>query len=255
MVRVAHRGGAGLAPENTLAAFSAGIAQKADAIELDIHLSKDGRIMVIHDSLLLRTTGQEGAVKDYTYEELQQFNAAANYNGEKSYGFQSIPALEDVLDLAATAELPELNFQIEIKLQADGTRYQEIEKKLVHILQERGLVSRTVIISFDAQTLHTIKNLEPELSCGFLISKAFMEAIGAGGPEGVAKEILSQGFEMVGIKYLYLTDTLYTVLRSYDLDMGVWVVNEPDMMRHFIHMGVDFITTDRPDILAQVLSH
>jgi glycerophosphoryl diester phosphodiesterase len=99
VMRVAHRGGSALAPENTLAAFTVGLQHDADALEMDVHLSKDGEIFVIHDSLLERTTGQRGEVADYDSKTLGGFNAAVAFIGAKGFGAQKFPTFYEVLDL------------------------------------------------------------------------------------------------------------------------------------------------------------
>lgn len=128
---VAHRGGAGLAPENTLAAFESGIAQKADLVEMDVHLSKDGQVVVMHDPDLTRTTDGSGNIADKTLAELKQLNDAAKYSGPGSYGRQEIPTLEEVVKLVNGR----VGLQVEIKVKADGSRYPGIEQKVVDILR------------------------------------------------------------------------------------------------------------------------
>lgn len=250
---VAHRGGAGLAPENTLAAFSAGLAYHPDMVELDIHLSKDGKLMVMHDPLLERTTGLPGAIGDFESTELAQIDAAATHTMRSQFGFQKIPTLEEVVDLVESSVDYPIGYQIEIKVRPDGTRYQEIEERLVELLTRRNLIDRTVVISFDFPSLQTVRELEPALKRGALISKKYMTEIGTGGPKAVASDIKSLGVDYVGINYNYLTPTLYDYFRKAKLGVGAWTVNEESAIKRFSEMGVDFITSDRPDLLRQVL--
>ncbi|MGE0074532.1 MAG: glycerophosphodiester phosphodiesterase [Sphaerochaetaceae bacterium] len=252
-LRVAHRGGAGLAPENTLAAFENGLHYHPDMVELDIHLSKDGELIVMHDPLLERTTGKLGQISDYDRATLATFDAAATYSPGHSFGFQAIPTLPQVFDLVETKAGYPIGYQIEIKLRSDGSRYAGIEKKLVALLAERGLADRSVVISFDFPTLETIGQLKPKLKRAALISKKYMTAIGAGGPKAVAADIASLGVDYVGINYSYLSQTLYTEFRNKNLGIGVWTVNEPSAMERMAAMGVDFITSDFPDILVKTL--
>lgn len=250
---VAHRGGAGLAPENTLAAFSQALRLGSDMIELDIHLSKDGVMMVMHDPTLERTAGLSGSIDEFDSEVLANIDAAAMHIARERTGFQKIPRLEEVLDLVeAEADVP-IGFQIEIKVRKDGSRYPGIEEKLVELLEQRNLIERTIVISFDFPTLETIGRLAPELKRGALVSKAFMTEIGAGGPKAVASRISSLGVEYIGINQNYLTPSLHERLRDQGLGIGVWTVNDQAAMKKFIAMGVDFITSDRPDLLGEVL--
>ena len=139
VTKVAHRGGAGLAPENTLAAFRAGLEQGADALELDVHLSRDGELVVIHDPILARTTNAAGEVGDMTFAELRQLDAAARYFGPP-VGRQLIPTLQEVVDLAKGRA----SLQIEIKVRSDGSRYPGIESKVVETLRQSGMVDDAV---------------------------------------------------------------------------------------------------------------
>jgi len=254
VMRVAHRGGAGIAPENTLAAFAAGLSQDIDALEMDVHLSKDGVLMVMHDPLLKRTTGQPGEIGDYDAATLSGFDAAVAFTGPTSYGRQAIPTLEQVLDLVAERADRPIVLQIEIKLKNDGSRYPQLEEKLVQTLREHAMVASSIIISFDFPSLVRIQELEPSLKTGALISKKYFSSIGVGGPKAVANEMAALGVDYAAVNYTYLTASLYRELRSRSLGVGVWTVNDPDTMRRLAALGVDFITSDRPDVLGQVFA-
>lgn len=251
---VAHRGGAALAPENTLAAFAVALDNDVDTVEMDIHLSKDGSLMVIHDALLVRLTGKPGAVSDYTENELAQFDVAATFkNGKHYFGFQKMPTLDEVIEFVEGNSSRPIQYQIEIKLKDDGSRYEGIEQKLVAALQSHSITDRTIAISFDFPTLATIGELEPNLQLGALISKEYLASKGITGPAIVAKNMQALNVDYVGIKYEYLSQELYNQFRSYKLGVGVWTVDDTINMRKFEKMGVDFITTNRPDLLNQVL--
>ena len=251
---VAHRGGAGLAPENTLAAFAVALDYDVDTVEMDIHLSKDGAMMVIHDPLLLRLTGKEGAIADYTAQELAQFDVASTFKSGKHYfGFQKMPTLEEVIELVEEKSTRPVHYQIEIKVKDDGSRYEGIEQKLIDALHAYTILDRTIAISFDFTTLSTLGKLEPDLELGALISQGYLSNKNVTGPETVAQHMKSLGFEYVGIKQDYLSQALYDQLRSQDLGVGVWTVDDTITMRKFVNMGVDFITTNKPDLLNKVL--
>jgi len=251
---VAHRGGAALAPENTLAAFTMALEYDVDAIELDINMSKDGSLMVIHDPVLLRLTGQSGTVSDYTAQELEQFDVASTFKDGKHYfGVQKMPTLSEVLELVEGKASRPIQYQIEIKVKNDGSRYEGIEQKLIDTIKEYGILDRTIAISFDFPTLGELGKLEPKLQLGALISKDYLSSKGITGPETVAKNMQALNVEYVGIKFDYLSQVLYDQLRAYDLGVGVWTVDDTINMRKFSGMGVDFITTNRPDLLNKVL--
>jgi len=251
---VAHRGGAALAPENTLAAFAVALENDVDTIELDINLSKDGSLMVIYDPLLLRLTGQPGAVSDYTAQELAQFDVAATFKGGKHYfGIQKMPTLEEVLEYVEANSSRPVQYQVEIKVKDDGTRYEGIEQKLIDVLNKYAVLDRTATLSFNFPTLALVRELEPKLQLGALISKEYLSSKGITGPEIVAKNMQELKVEYVGIKYDYLSQALYDQFRSHGLGVGVWTVDDTVNMRKFVNMGVDFIATNRPDLLNKVL--
>jgi glycerophosphoryl diester phosphodiesterase len=244
-LRVAHRGGAGLAPENTLAAFQLGLQYQADAVELDLHMSKDGALIVMHDADLKHTTGTAGAISAFTLAELQQLDAAATYRRRsRSIEPQRIPTLQDVLALVRGRA----GVQIEIKLDADRRRYPGIEVKVVDAVRHYDMIDEAVVISFDFPTLHAITALEPRLSTGALISArpgSHLERDVARAAEALA----GHGFCYVGAKYACMTTAFARALRARDLRPGVWTVNDTANIRKFADMGVDFITSDRPDLL------
>jgi len=248
VIKVAHRGGAGLAPENTLAAFKAGLEQGADALELDVHLSSDGELVVIHDPILARTTNATGEVGGKTLAELRKLDASARFFG-LPVGRQLIPTLQEVVDLAKGRA----SLQIEIKVRSDGSRYSGIESKVVETLRRSGMVDDAVVLSFDFPTLTAVKALEPRLRTCALISRAFLSEIGKRGPAAVAAEMVELGVTSVGVERSWLSEPLYRELRSRGLGVGVWTVDDPEQMRKLASMGVDFITSNRPDLLREAL--
>ncbi|MGI6437786.1 MAG: glycerophosphodiester phosphodiesterase [Sphaerochaeta sp.] len=244
---VAHRGGALLAPENTLEAFQAGIASGADQLELDIHLSKDDVIIVMHDPTLQRTASQSGAIRDYTAAELKQFNAASVHPGHPPL---EIPTLKEVLDLVKDTDL---ELQIEIKVDKDGNGYEGIEERLIALLKEYELIDRSIVISFDFPTLARIQELQPSLRTGALVSRAYMSKIGSKGPKAVAEGIKALQVNYIGINHTYLSPALHQELRNQELGIGAWTVNDEEAMKKIAALGVDFITSDRPDLLVATL--
>ncbi|NLK14102.1 MAG: hypothetical protein GX313_05085 [Spirochaetales bacterium] len=244
---VAHRGGALLAPENTIEAFQAGIASGADQLELDIHLSKDDMIIVMHDPTLQRTANRSGAIRDYTAAELKQFNAASAHQGHSPL---EIPTLKEVLDLVKDTDL---ELQIEIKVDKDGNRYEGIEERLIALLKEYELIDRSIVISFDFPTLARIQELQPSLRTGALVSKAYMSKIGSKGPKAVAEGIKALQVDYIGINHTYLSPALHQELRNQELGIGAWTVNDEEAMKKIAALGVAFITSDRPDLLVATL--
>jgi glycerophosphoryl diester phosphodiesterase len=248
-LNVAHRGGAGLAPENTLAAFQRALELRADAVELDVHMSQDGALIVMHDADLVRTTRHVGEIGALTLEALRTLNAAANHQGNH-VDPQPIPTLHEVLALVKGRA----GAQIEIKQWADQRRYPGIEAKVVDAVRHFDMLANVMVISFDFPTLQAIKALEPRIATCALLSSAYLRHFDLRrDATPVVDDLASHGFRCVGVKHTWLTEPFFHALRQRHFQVGVWTVNDPFSMRKFADLGVDFITSDRPDLLRQAL--
>lgn len=240
---VAHRGGAALAPENTLKAFELGITLGADAVEMDVHMSKDGELIVIHDPTIDRTSDGTGSVRMLTLEQLQTFDVSTKYF-TGTFGRQMIPTLEEVLSTIDGR----VNVQLEIKVDADGSRYPGIEQLVLKTLEEFDILDTTMILSFDFPTIRAIEDMQPEVQTFALMGKNYMTAIGARGPDEIVRQVTASGADGVGISHAYLSPVLYEKLRSAGFRVGVWTVDTVALAKQFCELGVDFITTNRPDL-------
>lgn len=243
---VAHRGGAGVAPENTLSAFERALDHGPIALEIDIHMSSDGTLMVIHDPLLYRTTGLAGAVNDFDSSFLQTVNAAIHHPNND---FEPIPTLVAVLDLVESRSHYPVHYHIDLKLAADGSRYPGIEEQLIQLLRAYDLIDRTTVISFDFPTLETIGELEPSLTRGALLGSAYMTRALTRSSRWIANEMHRLGVDYVGVTHTFLSSSLFDQLRKRDIGVGTWTVNSARHIRKFAEMGVDFITSDYPELL------
>lgn len=161
----AHRGCSQMYPENTFLAFSKASRLKGlTGIELDIQLTKDKEIVVIHDEKVDRTTNGIGYVKDFTYREIQNMSI---YNGMGKP--QKIPAIEEVLDLLR--DRMKEGLQLNIELKNSQIPYAGMEEKIVELIENRGLQNSVVYSSFSAKSLEKIRKLEPRASIGILDMK------------------------------------------------------------------------------------
>ena len=138
----AHRGFSGKYPENTMLAFEKAIEVGADGIELDVQLTKDGEIVIIHDETIDRTTDGKGYVIDYTYEELSKFEASYIYRGK--VGFNKIPTLKEYFEL-----VKDLDFITNIELKTGINEYLGIEEKVYQLIKEYKLEKKVIISSFN----------------------------------------------------------------------------------------------------------
>lgn len=175
-VIIAHRGAALRAPENTMASFREAYSQKADVIELDVHRTKDGHLVVMHDPRVDRTTDGTGEIRNMTLEEVKKLDAGSwfgpQFNGEK------VPALEDVLDWAKG----KVRVDIELK---DTELYPGIEKDLIDMIRKRNAAGDIMITSFNRKTIETVQQLAPEIKTGYLFTPMPMvKALKAGSAAG-----------------------------------------------------------------------
>jgi glycerophosphoryl diester phosphodiesterase len=141
--------------------------------------------------------------------------------------------------------------QIEIKLRSNNVRYAGIEAKVVELVRRYGMLDDVLVISFDFPTLHEITALEPRLQTAALFSIEYLSQFGVVRDEAVVAALKAQGFCRVGANHRYMTPSLYRTLRQHGFDVGVWTVNEEPDIRRFADMGMDFVTSDRPDLLQK----
>ncbi|WP_068773585.1 glycerophosphodiester phosphodiesterase [Paenibacillus sp. FJAT-26967] len=236
-LNIAHRGASGEAPENTLAAFKLGLEQGCGAYELDVHLSKDGQIVVIHDATIDRTTNGTGAVNEMTVEELKAFDAGSWFS--ETYTGERLPLLEEVF--AMTPE--DIIINIEIK----GSYNKQLEPILVELLRKTNRVDTVVISSFDWKSLQLIKELEPQIKVGLLYNLRLQHH------EKLAEAAGTDIFSLHpnGAK-LDPEDIQHA--QAANLEVYVWTVNTEEQMALALKSGADGIITDYPGRLQALIA-
>ena len=244
---VGHRGAAGLAAENTMAAFRAGIAAGAQAIELDVHLTKDGALVVMHDPNVSTTTDGSGTIASLTLAEIKKLNAAARSNTTKDA--QEVPTLDQPLALAASSKV---DVYIEIKVPPTG-RYPGIEAKVAQAIKQAGMAGRVMVISFDLPTLQAVKAADSSLPTGWLMQRSTVPAEAKVSAQALADLAKKSGVDNLGISRDYLSAEIVQAAHDKGLTVGVWTVDDPAEMRQFAAWGVDAITSNRPDVLVSTL--
>lgn len=160
MISVAHRGASNFAPENTHSAFQKALELGADFLECDVHLSKDGELIIMHDDKVDRTTNGTGFVKDFTLEELKELDAGSKYH--TSFAGEQIMTLDELLE----EFYGKAGLLIEIK---KPFMYPGIEEKVVTLLKERKNVSGIIVQSFDMESMRKVNLLFPELEVAILM--------------------------------------------------------------------------------------
>jgi len=242
----AHRGGAALWPENSLLAFRNALALGADYLEFDVHLSRDGEVVVIHDPTLDRTTTGTGPVADRTAAELRALRLK---DGSHTVTAERIPTLDEVAALAAAGGRRLL---LEIKVDPGKARYPGIEERVLAILDRHGMAAATVVMAFEAETWRRVRALRPEVRAGALYSARALPSASA--VSRALSEAGAAGVGFIGLAYSLVTPDAVAEARKAGVLLGAWTVNEPDVMRMLIDQGIGVLITDRPDLAKNLLT-
>jgi glycerophosphoryl diester phosphodiesterase len=234
---VAHRGASAEAPEHTLAAYEAAVAQQADMIELDVHLSADDQLVVIHDERLERTTDGRGLVREHSLQALKRLDAGGWF--APAFRGQRIQTLTELLERFRDR----VRFAIELKSGSDFAP--GIEERLVSILQIYDMTARVLVLSFDHHALRKVHQMDPDIRTGALFVGRLLNPGALSDP---AVNALCLQAEVTTER------DVEGCLRS-GLQCFVWVVNEAEAARRYARAGVTGLITDRPGLLRRALEH
>ncbi|HWP35236.1 MAG TPA: glycerophosphodiester phosphodiesterase family protein [Thermodesulfobacteriota bacterium] len=250
---IAHRGASAYAPENTLAAFRAAIALGADMLELDVQLTADRRLAVIHDQAIDRTCDGRGFVAEMTLAELQRFDAGLWWG--PGFAGERIPALEEVLALARGRVAVNIEAKVPAGEPAEGSGREALAEALVAALAEAGSGLTVLVSSFDAGVLRRLRARAPALTLG-LLCEARIEGP-AGFRPGRLAPYLALAAELGAVSlhpyWRFTGPRLVDAAHAAGLRVYPWTVNRERDLRRLIAIGVDGIITDRPDRLARLL--
>ncbi len=245
---VAHRGGSHLAPENTLAAFRNALTLPIDAIELDVHMSRDGHAIVFHDYIVDKRTNGSGNILDLDFAYLRSLNVAARFPGGWPEP-QQIPTLREVLDLAKGR----VQVYIEIKLsKRNGTfgRYPNIAETVVEEVRPTGMLDQVLVISFDWMILPVIKSLEPAMKTGALVSDDVWNPHAEHAWQYLIEQVKMLWCDCINVNCELFTEDMPKAAHDHGFQLGIWTVNTEAAMRRFATAGVDSVTSDRPDLFV-----
>lgn len=244
---IAHRGGSKLRPENTIPAFEHAVSLGVDAIECDVHLSKDGEVVVIHDDRLDRTTDHTGPVSALTAAELARVDAGAKFqaaDGHASYRGSSIgvPLLSDVL-----SRCPHIPVIVEIK----GDQ-PEIVGRVLRVIRDAGAESRVIVGGFSRRVLAVVRATSPAT----LTSASLAEVQSAIRRSWCWLPPRRTGFQLFQIPLRFrgrqvLRRHVVRAARRGGFPVQAWIVDDPADMRMILDWGVTGIITDRPDIAIE----
>jgi glycerophosphoryl diester phosphodiesterase len=252
-VNFAHRGGAKIAPENTLEGFREGIRVGAGVLELDVHAIADGSVVVIHDERVERTTDGSGPVREMTLAEVMRLDAGYRFTTDdgKTYPYRGkgvkVPALAQVYQ-----QFPDVPINVEIKGKRPG-----IEKAVWGIIEGAGAEKRTLVVSEDSGTTRRFREVSGgrvataasrvELISFWLLSRLHLVGLSKPPYQALQGPETHRGLRIV-------TPELVRAAHEWGLRVDVWTIDHEPDMRRLLGFGVDGIMTDRPDILAKVVN-
>ena len=230
----AHRGASGwdrqYAPENTMPAFQKAKEMGADGIEIDVHLTKDGEIVICHDEKIDRTSRAHGYIIDYTLKELKKIDFGKPH---VEYGFVEMPTLKELFEFLKPTTL-----KLNIELKTGIIYYEKLEEKAFKLAEEFGLNNRIIYSSFNHYSLEKLKATFPEARIGLLM--------------GANKAKIPEYPNIFKAEALHLPEWMATKdyidkCHAQDLRVNVWTIDNPKRMREMIKMGVDAVITNCPD--------
>ncbi|MEM3185941.1 MAG: glycerophosphodiester phosphodiesterase family protein [Conexivisphaerales archaeon] len=232
-VILGHRGAKGYSPENTIPSFKKAIELGADGIELDVHLSKDGELVVIHDDTVDRTTDGTGFVHDMTVQQLKRLDAGIKFG--KGWEGLRIPLLGEVFE-----KIGRTRYRIELK--HSGLVYKDIEKKVIKEVESKGFPEETEYSSFDFDSVENLKMIDSSLKTGIIIHGKVKWFI------PIAKKLRCDSIFVISD---LLDESDVSLAHKSSLKVGMWGVNNYSTSTKAARLGVDSITTDYPDLAVK----
>ncbi|MCF7972186.1 MAG: glycerophosphodiester phosphodiesterase [Phycisphaerae bacterium] len=242
---IAHRGASNLAPENTVASARLAWEKQADAVEVDVYLSQDGKVVVIHDSTTKRTAGPDMKVADSTFEQLRQLDVGSFK--DEVYAGERIPLLDEII---ATVP-PQGRLFVEIKCG------QEILLPLEKVIQASTKRDRIVIIAFDLDTIKAAKRRMPDIPCYWLVGTQKDKDTEAWIPHDTSLVDRISGTQLDGLNMHWagVTEAFVHAVHAAHLGLYIWTVDDPVEAGRLAKLGVQGLTTNRPGWLRDQLRH
>jgi glycerophosphoryl diester phosphodiesterase len=247
---MAHRGGLGLWPENTIYGYRRALETGVDILEIDVWLTQDNVVVVNHDETIDRTTNGTGAIRDYTLDQLQQFDAGYQWTVDGTHPYRGEGHIISTLD-AILSEFPGARFNIDIKENSN-----DLIDGLGRLIEKHGASERVIVASFHQSALRVFRTRYPDVptSAGsseiirfFLLSKLRLSSLYK--PDFVAFQLPLKAGPLS-----LVTSTFVDAAHRIGVQVHPWTINDPEEMRRLITMGVDGIITDYPDRLTKILT-
>ncbi len=233
----AHRGFSGKAPENTLPAFTKALEVGVTGIELDVQLSKDGEVMVIHDEKIDRTTNGNGFLKEFTKDELKKLDAGNWFDSE--YAGTTIPTLPEVLELIKNYPIT-----LNIELKTGNCEYPGLEEKVLEYCRLYNMEDRVIYSSFNHNSLKHLKEIEPTAKIGVLY------VLGINEPWEYSKDLDA---EAIHPAVHNICPELIEGAHNAGMKVNTYTIDDEEQMKKVLAVGVDGIFTNYPDRLLRII--
>ncbi|MEJ8778404.1 glycerophosphodiester phosphodiesterase [Pseudogracilibacillus sp. ICA-222130] len=231
---IAHRGASKFAPENTIASFKKAIELQADAIELDVRLTKDGELVLSHDSTIKRLTNKKGFVHNYTLKQLKSFDFGSKFS--KKFKGEKIATFDEALQLLKQTEIT-----LHIELKNGPVMMPHLEEKVLQLVSNYHMEDRVIYSSFDHKSLQQLYRLDPNVKLSVLFFGNLVDPF---------YYIDHLSFPLYGIhpNHFYVTEQMVQEAKKRHLQTNVYTVNDIDFATHYKNIGVDGLITNNPSI-------
>ena len=251
---IAHQGGDGVCPGNTMFAFERAVEIGADVLEMDAHITKDSQIVLMHDETVDDTTDGKGLIEDLTLAQLTELDAAYQWSNDDGKTFPhrglgiQVPTLKEVFE-----KFPQMRYVIEIKLTKNP-----IDKPLCNLIRQFNMQAKVMIASFHDEAMQNFRTACPEVATSasrtevrnfVLLGKVFLSGFVV--PQYQTIQPPYDPSESMGI--MILTERFIRQAHSKNIKVEPWTVNDPELIEQYIEWGVDGIITDRPDLMVEIL--
>lgn len=251
---IAHQGGDGVWPGDTMFAFEKAVEIGADVLEMDAHITKDSRIVLMHDEEVDRTTDGTGLIENMTLDELKKLDAAYDWSNDdgKTFPFRGqgiqVPTLDELFQ-----KFPQMRYVIEIKLTQNP-----IDKPLCDLIRENNMQDKVVIASFHDEAMKNFRATCPEVAASasraevtrfVILGKVFLSGLLIPQYESIQPPYNPKDSMNIPI----MTKRFIRESHAKNIAVEPWTVDDPELMKQYIGWGVDGIITDRPDLMIEVM--
>lgn len=238
ILNIAHRGFSGEYPENTMRAFIEAAQAGCDGIETDLHMTKDGVIVICHDESINRTTNGSGYIAEYNYKDLCKFDAGIKLG--KEFMNEKIPCLEEVLEF-----IKDKNLLVNLELKNNIVPYNGMEKKVIEKIYEYKLEKNVIVSSFNHYSMVKVKKLDSKIKTGLLYCATLYKVHEYA--EKLEADALHPFYPAI------MDENIIKDIKKNGILINAYTVNEEADMKRLISLGIDGIITNYPDRLKKIL--